>query len=493
MSDYEQAVFISYAWGGEREDVVNQIDQALQTRGIRIIRDKRDLGYKGSISKFMDRIGQGDCVILVISDKYLRSPNCMYELVEIAENRGFQDRVFPIVLQDADIYNPVRRIQYIKHWEEKRAELAEAIKTLDPANLHGIREEIDLYDRIRDKVSGLTSILKDMNTLTPEMHSESDFDELYNAIEKRIKELPAQPADSRPAPTREAPRPTESARPSGGTAAAAPAVQNFNVGGGAFSGPVQFGNTTQNIGSVQQIGSVQNVYYAAPVPDETKSPYLNETIEAEFFEPETILIPEGAFWMGSDPGGAVPAYETPRHEIFLPAYRIGKYPVTNAQYEEFIRQTGRSVASVIGWGGRKVPDGLENQPVMGVTLEDARSYCKWLSEVTKRSYELPNEAQLEKAYQGSYGCSDIVENIYLWTGTLWGEKGSAPDSRYRYPWKKDDGRNNPNANSQVRRVVCRYQKVDGADPSKRHSRAGQFPGEAGLSGARHSFRVVMIV
>jgi len=190
MSEYEQAVFISYAWGNEREEVVNQADQALQNRGIKIIRDKRELGYKGSINAFMERIGRGDCVILVISDKYLRSPNCMYELVEIAENKHFQDRVFPIVLQDADIYNPVRRIQYIKHWEEKRAELAEAIRTLDPANLHGIREEMDLYDRIRDKVSGLTSILKDMNTLTPDMHSESDFAELYNAIEQRLKAGP---------------------------------------------------------------------------------------------------------------------------------------------------------------------------------------------------------------------------------------------------------------------------------------------------------------
>ena len=193
MAGYEQAVFLSYAWGGEREEVVNQVDQALQKRGLRIIRDKRELGYKGSINAFMDRIGLGDCVILVISDKYLRSPNCMYELVEIAGNKDFQDRVFPIVLQDADIYNPVRRIQYIKHWEEKRAELAEAIKTLDPANLQGIREEMDLYDRIRDKVSGLTSILKDMNTLTPDMHSESGFEELYTAIEKRLKEGPAEP------------------------------------------------------------------------------------------------------------------------------------------------------------------------------------------------------------------------------------------------------------------------------------------------------------
>jgi|CXWL01.1.fsa_nt_gi hypothetical protein len=241
MSDYEQAVFISYAWGGEREEVVNQADQALQKRGIKIVRDKRELGYKGSINAFMERIGRGDCVILVISDKYLRSPNCMYELVEIAENKHFQDRVFPIVLQDADIYNPVHRIQYIKHWEEKRAELAEAIKTLDPANLQGIREEMDLYDRIRDKVSGLTGILKDMNTLTPEMHSESDFEELYNAIEKRLKEGPtstdAQAEDSKP--NKSAKKNSDVSADNGSTS-----VGGINIGGNV-SGNVVIGNNNK--------------------------------------------------------------------------------------------------------------------------------------------------------------------------------------------------------------------------------------------------------
>src|SRR5262245_11368494 len=130
MSDYEQAVFISYAWGGEREEIVNQIDQTLQNRGVKIIRDKRELGYKGSIKEFMERIGRGNCVIVVVSDKYLRSPNCMFELVEIAENKQFHNRIFPIVLSDANIYDPVRRIEYVKYWEDKISELNNAMKSV---------------------------------------------------------------------------------------------------------------------------------------------------------------------------------------------------------------------------------------------------------------------------------------------------------------------------------------------------------------------------
>ena len=186
MVDYEQAIFVSYAWGGESENIVNTIEHALKGKGINIVRDKRDLGYKGSIRAFMERIGQANGVIVVVSDKYLRSKNCMFELVEIADNKDFQKRVFPVIWRDANIYDPIKRIEYIKYWETKENELAAAMKELSPANLHGIREEIDLYHHIRDRVSELTSILKDMNALTPDMHRESDFSQLYDSIEKRM-------------------------------------------------------------------------------------------------------------------------------------------------------------------------------------------------------------------------------------------------------------------------------------------------------------------
>jgi len=243
MQPYEQAVFISYAWGGEREEIVNRIDEALQQRGIKITRDKRDLGYRGSIKEFMERIGQGNCVILVVSDKYIRSPNCMFELVEIADNKQFHDRIFPIVLADADIYDPVKRLGYVKYWEDKRNELASAMKTVDPANLQGIRDDMDLYDRIRDKVSGLTSILKDMNTLTPEMHQDTNFSHLYEALETRLRERPP----SLDAETKNgAPSPADSRQPRENVTAAngSMAVGKIHVGGNV-DGNIVIGNNNQ--------------------------------------------------------------------------------------------------------------------------------------------------------------------------------------------------------------------------------------------------------
>ena len=116
-------IYISYAWGGDSEKLVNQIDQEFQERGVNFIRDKKDLGFKGRIKEFMRDIGKGKFVIVVISDKYLKSANCMFELIEVSKNGQFYQRILPILLQDAQIYDPVKRLTYIQYWENKINEL----------------------------------------------------------------------------------------------------------------------------------------------------------------------------------------------------------------------------------------------------------------------------------------------------------------------------------------------------------------------------------
>ncbi len=211
MSHNDKQVYISYAWGGESERIVNELDADLKAQGITIVRDKRNLGFKGMIRDFMQQIGRGYAVIVVISDKYLKSPNCMYELVEIAKNKDVYDRIFPIVLADADIYNPINRIKYIKHWEDQLRELDAAMKLVSSANLQGMRDEIDSYDDIRDNISNLTFLLKDMNTLTPEMHENSNFATLVEMLKQRLGEEVTEEVESPPV---EEPAPKEARRAS---------------------------------------------------------------------------------------------------------------------------------------------------------------------------------------------------------------------------------------------------------------------------------------
>ncbi len=196
---YDQRVYVSYGWGGESERIVNEVENDLAARGIVLVRDKKALEYRGSIREFEERIGRGACVVVVLSDKYLRSKDCMNELILVAENKALEERIFPIVLADADIYNPVNRLKYIKHWEDKTRELEEAMRTVGLANQQGIVDDLNLYTHIRNNIARMMDVLRDMNTLTPEMHEGSDFRILIDGVEKTLQKGSVPPTSTAPA------------------------------------------------------------------------------------------------------------------------------------------------------------------------------------------------------------------------------------------------------------------------------------------------------
>ncbi len=179
-------VFLSYAWGGESETIVNELDAAFKQKGIVLARDKRDLGFKGMITAFMQKIGEGNAVVAVISDKYLKSPYCMFELLEIYRNLNFQQRIFPVVMQDANIFDPIPRLQYLKYWEDKKKELDDAITQFGVDAITVIGDDYKMYKKIFDNYGDIINILKDINSLTPDIHRSNNFETLIEAVENCI-------------------------------------------------------------------------------------------------------------------------------------------------------------------------------------------------------------------------------------------------------------------------------------------------------------------
>jgi len=179
-------IYISYAHAGEGKQVTESLDKAFQERDVLIIRDVRDVAYKESFSKFMEELGAGDYVIAVIDKPYLESKNCMGELVAVYENEQFRERIFPIVLKDAGIYEPLERLKYIAYWENKTKELEEAMRSVRLDNLQGIREELDLYTKIRQTFATMVDILGDMHVFKLKSHQDEKFKTVFEEIHDKI-------------------------------------------------------------------------------------------------------------------------------------------------------------------------------------------------------------------------------------------------------------------------------------------------------------------
>jgi formylglycine-generating enzyme required for sulfatase activity len=104
---------------------------------------------------------------------------------------------------------------------------------------------------------------------------------------------------------------------------------------------------------------------------------------------EMVYVPSGDYVMGApDKEESSYAHERPQHLVTVSAFLMGKYPITQAQYE-----------SVMGKNPSRFKDKPDSpsRPVENVSWEDAQEFCKKLSELSGREYHLPSEAQWEYA------------------------------------------------------------------------------------------------
>ncbi len=91
--------------------------------------------------------------------------------------------------------------------------------------------------------------------------------------------------------------------------------------------------------------------------------------------------------------------ERPRHSVAIEAFNISKYPVTNADYLEFLKETQYPEIPTSWYAGR-YPKEQANNPVSSVGPRSAKAYCRWRTKKTGRKTRLPTEFEWELAAGG---------------------------------------------------------------------------------------------
>ena len=115
----QPAVFLSYKWKGESIDAVDNLCDLFKRKQIYYKRDKEDCRYGDSITVFMDEIREGTFVVVMFSEAYLKSFNCVYELAGILNHPDYMKRIFPIVIDDT-VRGENKYKELVNYWEEKK-------------------------------------------------------------------------------------------------------------------------------------------------------------------------------------------------------------------------------------------------------------------------------------------------------------------------------------------------------------------------------------
>lgn len=114
--------------------------------------------------------------------------------------------------------------------------------------------------------------------------------------------------------------------------------------------------------------------------------------------------------------------EKPLHRVWVDAFALAKYQVTNEEYARFLAAT--NAAPPLCWQKENFSDA--RMPVVGVSWFEAVSYCEWLSQATVKRYRLPTEAEWERAARG--GAEGLAYP--------WGDSGPEMVPDYANRWRK---------------------------------------------------------
>ena len=198
MSNKKAKIYFSYAWNDHkteveksREDLVNKLYNSLKSDNFDVYRDKENCSYGESISNFIDEIGQGDLIVVFMSEKYAKSPYCMRELFLIAQNNAFNkdnfsSAILPVLVELIKFDDPEVLDTYFDYWNEENEKWQKfMVKHRQNANREQSKRAHIVQD-IQQKFGTLSDWITDINATNNDLLQENDFEIVKQKIIERL-------------------------------------------------------------------------------------------------------------------------------------------------------------------------------------------------------------------------------------------------------------------------------------------------------------------
>jgi len=178
-------IFLSYSH--KNKDIADRVDKFFISKNIRLTRDVRDVPAYSSLTKFMDTIRDHDYVIMLISDAYLKSTNCMYEVIQFIQERNYIGRTFPIIIDnEATIFDHSKHGKYIRYWQIKYKEFGDEIKTLQYTGTSPLHKELDKINKIQSNIGEFLNKIADLKCFSLDELESTNYKAILDKIGKTL-------------------------------------------------------------------------------------------------------------------------------------------------------------------------------------------------------------------------------------------------------------------------------------------------------------------
>jgi hypothetical protein len=174
-------IFLSYSW--KNESIADSLEKWFLSKRILVHRDKRDVTFTKSTKQFMKTIRNYPFCIMILSDSFLKSKNCMYEVNEFIKDENYRNKILPLVEAETNIFSAYDRSKYTQYWQNQYNQLLHEDNKIELLNKKDSISELKVFENIDRNIGEFLENISDLKVIKYSNGlSEFDFQDIMSVV-----------------------------------------------------------------------------------------------------------------------------------------------------------------------------------------------------------------------------------------------------------------------------------------------------------------------